>query len=80
MESILSQIPQSVIEMYSIQESGNSISLYSNPKLLIGYISLPTDDLIIEESKSCIHLKMLYKKVFLSLYKEVQSTHMCVFF
>jgi hypothetical protein len=80
MESILKKIPQSVIEMYSIQESGNSISLYSNPKLLVGYISLPTNDLIIDESQSCIHLKILDKKVFLSLYKEVQATHMCVFF
>jgi hypothetical protein len=80
MESILSQIPQSVIEMYSIKESGNTISLYTNPQLLIGYISLPTNDLIIDESQSCIHLKILDKKVFLSLYKEIQATHMCVFF
>jgi hypothetical protein len=79
MENILSQIPQSVIEMYSIQENDNSISLYSNPKLLIGYISIPTNNLIIDESPSCIHLKILDTKVFLSLYKEVQATHMCIF-
>ena len=78
MESILNKIPQSVIEMYSIQESGNSISLYSNPKLLVGYISLPTDDLIIEERISCLDL-LVMGKFSLSLYKEMQHTHLSLF-
>jgi hypothetical protein len=75
---ILSQIPQEVIEKYSIKEDVNSISMYTNPKLLIGFISLPTNDLRIEENENCIHLKIT-DKLFLSLYKEVQATHMVIF-
>jgi hypothetical protein len=75
---ILSQIPQEVIEKYSIKEDVNSISMYTNPKLLIGFISLPTNDLRIEENENCIHLKIT-DKIFLSLYKEVQATHMVIF-
>jgi hypothetical protein len=78
MENILSQIPQSVIERYVIREDGNSISLYSNPKDLIGYISLPKDDLIIEERISCLDLSVM-GKFSLSLYKEIQHTHLSLF-
>jgi len=78
MENILSQIPQSIIERYRIEEIGNSISLYSKPKDLIGFISLPTSDLKIKETESCINLVVI-GKFSLSLYKEVQATHLSLF-
>ena len=78
MKNILSQIPQSVIERYKIEEIGNSISLYSKPKDLIGYISLPNDGNIkVEESEGCINL--LTEKFHLSLYKKIQHTHLTLF-
>lgn len=80
MEDILSQIPQSVIEMYSITESEHSVSLYSNPKNHLGYISLPKDNETIEvsENESCIMLSAM-SKFSLSLWKEVQATHLTLF-
>lgn len=77
---ILSQIPQSVIERYEIQESEHSVSLYSNPKNCLGYISLPKDNETIEvnESPNCITLSIM-GKVSLSLWIDVQATHISLF-
>ena len=78
MENIISQIPQNIIEMYKITEDEHSVSLYCNPKNLLGYIALPTNDLRIEESETCFYLKTI-GKFSLSLWKEVQATHLTIF-
>jgi len=80
MSNILSQIPQSVIERYAIMESDYSISLYSNPKDCLGYISLPKDNetIKVDESPNCVNLSVL-GKLHLSLWKEVQATHISLF-
>ena len=77
---IINQIPQSVIERYAIIESEHFVSLYSNPKNCLGYISLPKNDEIIqvEESPNCITLSIM-GKVSLSLWKDVQATHISLF-
>ena len=80
MKNTLSQIPQNIIEMYNITESEHSVSLYSNPKNLLGYISLSKDNEAIEvgENESCIILSIM-GKFSLSLWKEVQATHFTLF-
>jgi hypothetical protein len=80
MENILSQIPQEVIERYAIKEDAISVSLYSNPKNCLGYISLPKNSGTIEvdESPNCITLTIM-GKVSLSLWIEVQATHISLF-
>jgi hypothetical protein len=78
MENILSQIPESVIERYSIEEKNNSITMYTNPKLLIGFTSIPTSDLRIRETENCVELSEM-GKFCLTLYKSVQASHMSIF-
>ena len=78
MENILSQIPQSVIEMYYLNEDESSISLYSNAINRIGYISLPKEDIKVWENESCITLKVV-GKLSVSLWKEVEHTHLILF-
>jgi hypothetical protein len=77
---IINQIPQSVIERYAIIESEHFISLYSNPKGCFGYISLPKDNetIKVEETPNCINLTVM-GKFYLSLWKDVQATHISLF-
>ncbi len=81
MQNILSQIPKEVIERYQITETENFVNLYTYPKNLIGYISLPKNEgenIRVEETESCIYLRVI-GKFHLSLYKEVQHTNLSLF-
>jgi len=78
MENILKQIPQSVIEMYYLNEDESSISLYSDAINRLGFISLPKEGIKVWENESCITLKVV-GKFSVSLWKEVEHTHLILF-
>jgi len=80
MKNILSQIPQSVIERYFIQENKNGVTLYSDAKNCSGFILLPKKDnqtIEVDEDLNCVTLKIVDKFI-ISMWKEVTHTHLII--
>lgn len=76
MEHILNQIPQSVIEMYGIKVHKDILTLYTEPKEMLGCFSFTNPEIKVNENLLVVQL--MGENFMFSMYKDVRATYMTI--